>query len=84
MSFRSRSTRILRDRLQERRRGVEAVVAAAERRGEIEAKAVDARDRRAVAQRIHREAQHGRPIERQRVAAAGIVDVARAVVGVGR
>ena len=48
--------RILRDRLQERRGGVEAGVAARERGGEVETEAVDARREREVPQRIQREA----------------------------
>ena len=84
MSLRSRSTGILRDRLQQRRRRVEAVGrAAAERGREVEAEAVDAGGLGPVAQRVHGEAQRGRPVERERVAAAGVVDVAATVVGEG-
>ena len=79
--------RILRDRLQQRRGGVEAEVepvgAAAERGREVEAEAVDARGLGVVAQDVHREAQRRRPVEGERVAAAGVVEIARAVVGEG-
>ncbi len=74
---------ILRDRLQQRRRGIEAVVAAGEGGGEVEAEAVHAGGPRVVAQRVHGEAQHRRAVERQRVAASRIVGVMRVVAGQG-
>ena len=72
---------ILLDGLEQRRRGVETVGAPAERGREVEAKSVHAGDLGVVAKRVEREAQRRRPVERHRVAATGVVDIARPVVG---
>ncbi len=71
--------RVLRNRLQQRRRGIEAVLAAAKSRREIETKPIDAGHLNVITKNIHGQTQHGRAIKRERVAAAGVVDIARGI-----
>ena len=76
--------RVLRDGREQRCRGIEAVVAPDQCGGEVETEAVDAGGERLMAERVHGQAQRGGTIQCQRVAAAGVVDVARRVVGRSR
>ena len=73
--------RILRDRGKKRRIGVEAPLGAAEHGREVEAEAVDAGRFRPMAHRIDDEPHDRRLVERQRVAAAGVVDEPAGIVG---
>ena len=66
----------------QRRLRVEAVVAAAERGGEIEAEAVDAAMIHPAPQRGDRHGDDRRAVEREAIAAAHVVDVARGIVGI--
>ncbi len=71
--------RVLGDGLQQGCGRVEAVRAARERGGEVEAEAVDAGGPGVVAQGVHRQANDGRAVQGEGVAASGIVRVMRAV-----
>ena len=71
--------RILLYRLQQRCPGIETVIASRKRSCEIETKSVHASCFRVVTQDIHRETEHCRLIECERVATTGVVDIARGV-----
>ena len=68
--------------VEERAEAVDFVQLARERRGEVEAEAVDVHLGHPVAQRVHDELQHARVAHVERVAAAGEVDVRARVLGV--
>ena len=70
------------ERLEERRLRIEARVAAAERRGEVEAKPVEAAMDHPALERADRHFDDQRPIEREAIAGAGIVDVKLRIVWV--
>ena len=76
-----RQHRIGGDRLEQRRLLVEAPVASPDRDGEIEAESVEAAERHPAPERRERHRDDWRPIEREAIAAAGVVDVAPRVVG---
>ena len=69
---------------EERRMGVEAVGAPAERGREIEAEAVDAAVDHPAPQRADRHVDDQRAVEREAIAAARVVDVSRRIVGIRR
>ena len=71
---------ILLDQIEEGRQPVDVVQLARERRGEIEAEAVDVHVVDPVAQAVHDELQHVRVAHVQRVARARVVHVVAAVV----
>ena len=73
--------RILADRVEKHRVGVELVAVAAERACEVEAEAVDMAFLDPVAQRIHHHLQHARLARLHRVAAAGGVEIVARIVG---
>ena len=66
--------------VEERAEPVDLVQLARERRGEVEAEAVDVHLRDPVAQAVHDQLQHARMQHVQRVAAAGVVHVVARVV----
>ena len=66
--------RVLLDGAEQRCMRAEARDRAAHHGGEVEAEAVDPRAHRPAAQGIHRQLQHGGLIQRQRIAAARIID----------
>ena len=76
-----REHRVLVDRVEERREAVDLVELARERRGEIEAEAVDMAVDHEVAQRVHDQPQHRRVHRVERVARAREVHVEARVVG---
>ena len=69
------------ERLEQRRLLVEAPVAPPDRDGEIEAEAVEAAERHPAPERRERHGDDRRAIEREAIAAAGVVDVAARIVG---
>ena len=73
--------RVLVDDVEERRQPVDVVEAARERRGEVEAEAVDVALDRPVAQRVHDHPQRARVLGVERVARARVVHVVVLVVG---
>ncbi len=74
---------VLADRVEEDRAGVELLVVAPQRRGEVEAKAVDVALLDPVAQRVHDHLHHTRVAQVHGVAAAGGVIVVARVLGQG-
>ena len=70
------------ERLEERRLWIEAGVAAAERRSEIEAKAVEAALDHPALQRADRHVNDQRAVEREAIAGARVVDVELGIVGI--
>ena len=76
-----RQDRIGGERLEQRRLLVEAPVATADRNREIETKAVEAAERHPAPERRERHGDDRRAIEREAIAAAGVVDVAPRIVG---
>ena len=73
--------RVLVDRVEEGREAVDVVELARERRGEVEAEAVDVALDHEVAQRVHDQPQHRRMDGVERVARPGEVHVEAPVVG---
>ena len=71
--------RVLCDGRQQRRAGVKATCAPPQSGGQIEAKSIEAGPLRPCPQAIHGEAHDVRAVQRQNIAAAGIVDIARRV-----
>jgi hypothetical protein len=69
------------DHVEERGQLVHVVERAGQRRGEVEPEAVDVHLGDPVAQRVHQHLQHVRVAHVERVAAAGVVEVAAPVVG---
>src|SRR5690606_38759637 len=76
----AREQRVLPDGGEERRVRVEPVVAAGEAGGEVETEAVDPAADHPSAQGVERQPKRDRPVERERVAGAGIVDISRRIV----
>ena len=74
--------RVFGERLEEQRVGIEAVRPAAEGGGEIEAEAVDAAMDHPSPQRADRHVDDERLVEREAIAGAGVVYVARRIPGV--
>ena len=68
------------ERLKERRLGIEAGVAAAERVREVEAKAIEAAMDHPALERANRHVDDQRAVEREAIAGAGIVDVELRIV----
>ena len=76
-----RQNRIGGERLEQRRLLVEAPVASSDRDAEIEAESVETAERHPALERRKRHGDDRRAIERQAIAAAGVVDVAARIVG---
>ena len=79
--LRLRQHRVLVDHVEERREAVDVVELPRERRGEIEAEAVDVALDHEVAERVHDQAQHARVHRVEAVAGAREVHVVPRVVG---
>ena len=79
MSLTWRDHRVLLDEVEERAQPVDLVELPGQRRGEVEAEAVDVHLRHPVAQRVHDQLQHVRVPHEQAVAGAGGVVVVRRV-----
>ncbi len=75
-----RDDRVLVNDVEERAEAVDLVQLARQRRGEVEAEAVDVHLRDPVAQAVHDHLQHARMQHVQRVAAAGVVHVVARIV----
>ena len=75
-----RQHRVLAQDVEERAQPVDLVQLARERRGEVEAEAVDVHLGDPVAQRVHEQLQHARVLHVERVAAAGEVHVVARIV----
>ena len=70
---------ILRDCLQQRCLGIERIVPSAERGRKIEPKPIDTCCVGVVAQDVQSKAEHRRSVERQRIAAACVIDIMHAI-----
>ena len=73
--------RVLLDDVEERAESIDFPELARERTGQIEAKTIDMHLSHPIAQRIHDELERARMRDVERIAAAGEIDVVRAVVG---